>query len=92
MRYVISTVLNRKNSPKFPDTISDVIYQKGQFSVVGTKAFKKAVEAPPEDAMEAVLLEEAEQIDTNVFYFCSGGWPGSGHRYKQVKDHYFNSL
>ena len=32
-------VLNRVESPEFPDSISDVVYQKGQYASAGTAAF-----------------------------------------------------
>ncbi len=84
--------MNALQSEEKSATAPHLLDTDAKFSVVGTTAFKKAIETPPEDALEAVLLEEQEQIDTTVIYFCSGGWPRSGHRYKQVKDHYFNSL
>lgn len=38
-RLVASVVINRVNSPEFPNTIYDVIYQKGQYSPVRTNYF-----------------------------------------------------
>lgn len=38
-RYVISVILNRRDSEDFPDSIHDVIYQSGQFA---TKGMSKA--------------------------------------------------
>ena len=39
-----AVVLNRVKSPKFPNTISGVIYQKGQFSCVKDGQFNKPIE------------------------------------------------
>ena len=36
---VASVVINRVNSPEFPNAIYNVIYQKGQYAPVGTKYF-----------------------------------------------------
>ena len=36
-------VLNRVASPEFPDSISDVVYQKGQYASAGTAAFASLV-------------------------------------------------
>ena len=36
-------VLNRVDSPEFPDSISDVVYQKGQYASAGTAAFASLV-------------------------------------------------
>ncbi len=35
MQFVADTVINRTRSDKFPDTVKDVIYQKGQFVWTG---------------------------------------------------------
>lgn len=39
-----AVILNRVNSPQFPNTISAVIYQKGQFSCVTDGQFDKKIE------------------------------------------------
>ncbi len=39
-----AVVLNRVKSPKFPNTISGVIYQKGQFSCVTDGQFNKPID------------------------------------------------
>lgn len=36
---VASVVINRVNSPEFPNTIHNVIYQRGQYAPAGTKYF-----------------------------------------------------
>jgi spore germination cell wall hydrolase CwlJ-like protein len=89
MRYVISVVLNRVRDPRFPANIQDVIYQPGQFSVVKTSAFKKAVDHPRSDCIEAVSIEMASQINTEVLYFNNGGY-SCGKPLFQYNDHYFS--
>lgn len=46
-------VLNRVASPEFPDTIHDVVYQKGQYSVVNSPGFDAL--APGEDCVDIAL-------------------------------------
>ena len=46
-------VLNRVASPEFPDSIHDVVYQKGQYSVVNTPGFESL--APGEDCVDIAL-------------------------------------
>ena len=46
-------VLNRVDSPEFPDTIHDVVYQKGQYSVVSSPRF--ASMKPTEACVDAAL-------------------------------------
>ena len=40
MRAVASVVMNRVRSPRFPNTVRDVVYAPGQFSPVRTKSAK----------------------------------------------------
>ena len=83
MLYVISTVLNRVDDSRFPDTISEVCTQKYQFYTGYTGSIS-------DDCREALAQELQEQIDTEVKWFCSAGWPAYGTRALQYKDHYFS--
>ncbi len=54
-------VLNRVASPEFPDTIHDVIYQKGQYS--GVNSAKFASLKPGEDCVDTALkLLQGERL------------------------------
>ena len=46
-------VLNRVESPEFPDSISEVVYQKGQYASAGTAAFASLV--PSQVCVDAAL-------------------------------------
>ena len=46
-------VLNRVASPEYPDTIYDVVYQKGQYT--GVNSLKFALMEPGEDCVECAL-------------------------------------
>ena len=61
-------VLNRVDSPEFPDSIHDVVYQKGQYSVVNSTRFASL--KPPEvcvDAALRLLLGERHMVPGVVF-------------------------
>ena len=64
-RLVAAVVLNRMNDPRFPDTIPEVIYQRGQFTTA-SELFRAD---PPEDCYQAVLSEIADRSDTEVLFF-----------------------
>ena len=64
-RLVAAVVLNRVDDPRFPATIPDVIYQRGQF----TTAEELSRNDPPEDCYQAVLSEIADRSDTEVLFF-----------------------
>ena len=54
-------VLNRVASPEFPDTIYDVVYQKGQYSGVNTAKFANL--EPGRDCVDAALkLLQGERL------------------------------
>lgn len=69
MRLVVSVVLNRVHSDNFPNTVEEVIYQKGQFSVIKNGAFDRAGDHISDNAYEAVRLEYEEQSNTDIIYF-----------------------
>lgn len=68
---VILVVLNRVWSDEFPDSISEVIYQKGQFSPVSNGRFDRV--EPDEDCYRALELVQAERWDEShgALYFES---------------------
>ena len=89
-RLVADTVLNRVDSPDFPDTISGVIYQKNQFTPVSNGALDRAFTDVTPDCYEAVSMELEERADWNVLYFSSDGFQPYGTPAFKYQDHYFN--
>ena len=89
MQYVCDVILDRVDSPLFPDTIPEVIYQEGQFSVVG-ECLEKAGWNITEEAYEAVRLEffGEERLDNGILYFATTPCNGQGHW--KYKDHWFS--
>lgn len=83
---VADVVLNRVADPRFPDNIHDVIYQKGQFSVVNQL---DKVEVTQEN-IDIVLDELTDQISYSAIYFdCNGYIRGTTPLWK-YGDHYFS--
>lgn len=68
---VILVVLNRVWSNEFPDSISEVIYQEGQFSPVSNGRFDRV--EPDEDCYRALELVQVERWDEShgAVYFES---------------------
>ena len=76
-RLVGSVVLNRVNSPEFPNTLEEVIYQKGQYYGTGTKWFAKL--CPTERAVRnALYILENGSITPNSVVFQANFKQGSG--------------
>ena len=78
MAAVGSVVMNRLKDENFPDTISDVIYQSGQFSPAESGALEDALEnGVPSECYEAALAAlNGECPAGDVLYFNSGTGEG----------------
>ena len=88
-RLVIDTVLNRVDSSYYPNTISEVIWQKGQFSSMYNGRVNKCYVS---DDICRLIKEELEyRRDTSVIYFRTGYYSSYGKPMYQVGNHYFSS-
>lgn len=85
-RYVASVVMNRVNSPKFPNSIKGVVFQKGQYSCTRDGNYYRE---PTERnwANAKYILENGSLLPGNVV-FQSGGRQGKG-TYLKTKYHYY---
>lgn len=84
---VADTVLNRMESDRFPNTVEEVIFQKGQYT---TAKVLGRVE-PPIECYGAVLSEiDGERYNTEVLFFGRGY--GCGKPLFQHQDHCFSGL
>ena len=88
---VVDVVLNRVASPDFPNTVEEVIYQDGQFSVINNGAFDKAAWNMKEDDFAAVAVEYELHTNKEILYFNnSSNVSGTGEPFK-VGGHWFNT-
>lgn len=87
-RLVIDTVLNRMDSPCFPDTVEGVIFQKYQFSPVWNGGIDKYV--PDEHIIDLVKEEINDRTNSEVVFFTAGKYGPYGIPLFQVEDHYFS--
>lgn len=84
---VADTVLNRVEDARFPNTVEEVIFQKGQY----TTARGLGRIEPPIDCYGAVLSEiDGERYNTEVLFFGRGY--GCGKPLFQHQDHCFSGL
>ena len=90
---VILVVLNRVQSDRFPDSVSEVIFQQGQFSPVGSGRFDRV--EPDQECYEALDLVRLESWDESqgALYFESesaSDWHKNNlHFLFQYGNHYF---
>lgn len=88
-RLVADVVLNRVHSPEWPNTVSGVIYQPGQFSPVTDGGLDRAWGRVTPSCYEAAQLALAgDHIDTQVIYFSMWGCANGVFAF-QHGDHYF---
>lgn len=78
------TILNRVNSDSFPDTISGVIYESGQFEVVSNGAIYSIGHS---NIADMAIIEAYNRIESgnapNVMYFNNSGYAyGSPYTYE----------
>lgn len=83
---IAAVVFNRVNDPRFPNNITDVIFQKGQFTTANN--LYNVSKNVTEECYEAIDLECAERSDTEILYFnCNSNVYGT-FLYK-YGDHWF---
>ena len=70
--YVADVVLNRVDSPRWPNSISGVIYQPGQFSVVSNGALDRAYLNCPQVAYDAVISQLQNRWNSQIQFFSMG--------------------
>ena len=81
---VASVIYNRLHSSRFPSTVNDVIYQKGQFSTSSLKAPNAAAEA----AVTSVFINGNTVLPSDVLFFRnSGSW--DHELYAKIGGNYF---
>lgn len=88
-----NVIMNRVDHPKFPDTIKDVVYQKGQFSPVSNGSIHKE---PNKESIQAAkeVLNGYRVVDDNVLYFynpdiSTSGWIFTREVVNRIGDHAF---
>jgi N-acetylmuramoyl-L-alanine amidase len=89
-RLVADVILNRVDSPEFPDTVYEVISQIRQFATYSNGAIDAAGWHMQEDDYTAVLMEIEHRTDPDILYFTAGGYNPSGTPAYRYGDHYFS--
>ena len=82
-RLVIDCILNRVDDDEFPDTVEEVINQKGQFS-------NFASEEEAKDFIPIVFEESNNRANTDVLWFRTDRYHIWGRRIIKEGNHYFS--
>lgn len=87
-RLVIDTILNRVDSPYFPDTVHDVLYQKNQYSCVWNGALDTCYVR--DDLVQLIKEESVNRTNSEVVFFRTKYYHSFGVPMFQVGHHYFS--
>lgn len=87
-QYVVDVILNRVDSDKYPDTITEVILQKNQFEVVNDGRIYDIV--PTGETYEAIDKELNHRQDYEITLFRTEYYHTFGTPKFQYKHHYFS--
>ena len=89
-RLVIDTILNRMDHEKFPDTVTDVVYQKNQFTSVSDGRTDRC--EVTDDVRNLVKEELISRTNKDVIFFTAGRYSNFGTPMFQVGNHHFSSF
>ena len=87
--YIACTVLNRADSPLFPNTVAGVIYQTQPIQFYG--AWTNERYEPTDGVLEAIQMAlEENRTSSDLFYFTSEGWLPETEPWKRVDGEWFS--
>lgn len=90
LKGIAEVVFNRMRSDRFPNTLSEVIYQRGQFTTV--KYLSNPYVLPGEaedDAISEVLRETETTLPSTDYVFFSRG-KSNGRAFIKINHHWFS--
>lgn len=89
---IAETILNRVNDDRFPDTITGVLTQSGQFSTIRQNGTCVTNRTEYSDEAVYIAIQEIEEgTAPNVFFFNCIGYNGLGEPYDCVGGNYFST-
>lgn len=89
-RLVIDTILNRVDHHRFPSTVHEVVYQKGQFTSMTNGRASRCYVKP--EIVDLVYEEMTNRYNSDVIFFRTGRYSSYGDPLFKVGAHYFSSL
>lgn len=89
-RMVVDVILNRVDDQDWPDTITGVITQPGEFSSYWDGGMDNIWE-PSQETFLAVQMELEGRSWPGLYYFTANGYGRYGTPWGKVGDHYFST-
>lgn len=87
---VAGVILNRMDSTRFPNTISEVLHQKNQFSCMTDGAYEKACWEVEQTDYDAVAAELYERRYRDALFFRTGHYHDGRTPLYRIGAHYFS--
>lgn len=87
---VAGVILNRMDSTRFPNTISEVLHQKNQFSCMTDGAYEKACWEVEQTDYDAVAAELYERRYRDALFFRTGHYHEGRTPLYRIGAHYFS--
>jgi hypothetical protein len=88
LRAMADGVLNRMDSPLFPNTIAEVVYQKGQFEPVGSGRLWSYV--PTERVIQICAEEIQHRTYPTILYWRTGHYHAGTTPIAHIGHHYYS--
>jgi N-acetylmuramoyl-L-alanine amidase len=88
-RLVIDVILNRYESPRFPNSIEGVIYAKNAFECMWNGRVDRC--QIRDDIRQLVVEELQSRTNSNIHYFRTNRYHGFGTPVVHVGNHYFST-
>jgi spore germination cell wall hydrolase CwlJ-like protein len=88
-RLVADVILNRVDSPDFPDTIEGVITQPYHFTSYWNGSISRV--SISDETFEAVSMELEQRSYPSLLFFTAYAYSDYGTPWQQVGDHYFST-
>jgi len=82
-RLIADVIMNRIDSPLFPDTVEEVVEQKNQFAIYEWYTI---------DDLNAVTDEIVDRTDKEILFFKTGSYHNIGEPAYKYGDHYFSTI
>lgn len=87
-KLVVDVILNRVDSPHFPDTVAEVLAQPHQFTVFENGRADRV--EPSAETYQAVIEELEYRTDSEIVFFGTS-WSKYGVNAFRVDDHFFSN-
>ena len=89
---VVEVIFNRVLSSKFPNTVHDVLSQKGQFTTWKMRNYSWVEPDLVKEAVDSVISDGRQVLDDTEYVYFSRGRSSYGKDWIKLQDHWFGRI